>query len=187
MNAALVETRPKTDPWGLLGLPETAATLSYRARRGMRHGLTLRQPTPNGIHDPMSHMLIVETLLNVKPYEQFPTRALVGLLRLQFPWMAWDLVTVGRILGDLEEALVDVAPGPIQPLHRKRLRDGTYWTMNQTEAGWLVLVGLRRELQKLAELEIEQLQRGQKPDRLSSPLEECRSLRPAWANEPLLV
>lgn len=182
MNVTPIEMRPQTDLRGLRSMPDAALAIGARDRRALGGGLKLRMPVPNGVHDPLTHMLIVEALLNAMPDVRFSSAELTRRLQSDFPWIIWEAITVGRVLGDIHESLSGLMSGPMLPFDRTRLADGNRWNTRPTSYGWQALVRLRVDLQKLATEDIELTAAGTRPSRLDTPLQRCASLRPVLAD-----
>lgn len=73
-------------------------------------------PSKNGYGDPLSVMLVLDTLMRMSPKQVIRSGALTKHLNETCRQVFWDSVTVGRILGDLAEAAREYQRQTASPL-----------------------------------------------------------------------
>lgn len=141
-------------------------------------------PTPNGVEDPMTYMLVLDALMNIDPFIELRAKNFVAFLSLTYPQLSWDPVTVGRVTSDLCDNFEDVLGEKNGLLERSRDHLGAFYLIHQSPDTAKLAFRLRDDLQRLTEVEIAARKNGKKTDSLGSPLLECVSVRGAW-NSPL--
>ncbi len=118
--------------------------------RNTAHG-ALRHPTPNGIHDPLSVLAVLDVLQNLKAPVYFTTARLVQELEAFYPHILWDPVTVGRILGEIADEAGQADP-KLPALKRTRTSKSAYWNLfTECRAQWRWLYDARVWMQAEAE------------------------------------
>lgn len=140
-------------------------------RQGWRYErqpkIGLFYPSPNGFNDPLSVALVVDFLMRIEPNYMMTSSLLADGLREQFPHIAWDSVTVGRIMmGLVEEAAQTSRPNHQKPpLEESRYTNGRVFRINPSPGNHYWLAQLREYFGNLAIEHVEQARVGEKPDR----------------------
>lgn len=109
----------------------------------------LVHPVENGRQDPYSVACVVDLLLqlDVSTTPQFPTAALMPLLRRNYAHIAWDPITVGRILGEIAE--MAAVWDPQQPaLDHIRVAANSLWDLRSDRHANQWFWRLRRFIQE---------------------------------------
>jgi len=138
-NAAYVPT----DLAGYFERPKETRTWQHQVQ-------TSFHPSRAGHNDPLSVMLVLDTLMRIRPSDMIRAKYLVGLLRQLHPHLIWNTVTVGHILGELselaEEAFEDTER---RPLIQKRDFQSNFWQITVTADAWKWFSSLRTLIGKL--------------------------------------
>ncbi len=108
----------------------------HRREKWNKEAQHLLHATPNGYNDPLSHLLLLDTLMRLKPDQTIRANTMRDLLNRMRPQLSWDSVTVGRILNEL----ADMSEGRIK---RRRDRFGTFFLLDPTIETYQWLTTLR--------------------------------------------
>lgn len=173
-----VQPRDPGDRYGrqtISGATELATNRKMRLWTASRIQFVHR--TKNGIYDPYSYFHLVEELAHVKSWTRFTAAQLAQYLNQKRPQLAWDAVTVGRILGDLIDSWHEANPGDEnQPLRAWRSWDGNYYEMTDYAPARAVLLAMLDDLIGTCQTVHEIEETGQYAKRPVSPLGNCPSL-----------
>ena len=166
------------DTYGKLTMPGSAALVTDRQVRKIRHGrTTFFHRAKNGINDPYTFFHVVETLLDIEPNRQFNSGQLAAHLNQENPLLAWDAITVGRVLNDILENLAEANPDEkFQPLTRYRDWSGVFYETQHYAPARAVLFRLLNDLIRLCDALHKAEAAGEAPRRQESPLLSCPSV-----------
>jgi hypothetical protein len=127
----------------------------------------------NGYQDPITVLLVLDVLLDMRTDIEIRSQRLAGFLNERFPSHVWDAVTVGKVLADLHVAFENKlgrAQGLLWPAMD---RGGRFYVLNRTSDVLKVARALYLDLVRLAEIEAEVRANGRATDFMGSPLYEC--------------
>lgn len=113
----------------------------------------------NGYNDTVSHLLLVDSLLVLRPGQMIRANGLRDILNVDCPQLIWDATTVGRILGEIADLAKEANPKH-PPVTRDRDRFGHYFRIETTRQAYDWLHELRRHLRERAAEEIKFQDRG---------------------------
>lgn len=165
------------DPLSVRWLADTApGVVGTRAARRFDAALNWGYPTRNGTGDPLTYFLVLGALVNVNPSVEVRAKNLAEYLQLHFPQIAWDAVTVGRVLSDLCDNLEDVNGRKNAFLEVKRSSEGNYYYLHRTPDASKTALALLADLYRLCEIEMAVRKQGKKTDYPEGPLMECPSV-----------
>ena len=158
-----------------LGIGGLKGTSRRSGRWKVSRGWSYR--TPNGVEDPFTYMLVLDTLMRMDDQIELRANKMVKWLDFVAPQLSWDAITVGRVLSDLADTL-QMLPNEDQPfLVGGRDYLGRFYRLFPTPANQELLWNLRDDLQRLSEIEMIVRGRGDKTNFMGSPLLECPSAR----------
>jgi len=168
----------QTDPYGRQTLPGGRTLITERR---MRRWATAKNAffhrVRNGIHDPFTFFHVTETLLTVLPRNRFSAAELADHLNETKPVLAWDAVTVGRVLNDIRDSFRDANNHErFQPIVSTRHWTGTQYEIADYPEARAGLIRLVDDLVQLGTQLREAEDQGEAPKRLASPLAACPSL-----------
>lgn len=136
-----------------------------------------RYTIPNGTHDPMTYMLVLDLLLNIEHGIELRAAAVMDHLNSSRNGISWDSVTVGKVISDLCDAFETAIGAKSGLLERGRDWRGAFYVFhdNPTTArvGWALL----DDLMRLTEDEMVLRRQNRKTDFIGGPLLECASVR----------
>lgn len=167
--------QPNREPWlkdvlpGVLGVRQE--------RRWDVSNRTLRYPTLNGTQDPLTYLLVLDSLMNMHPDVELRAVSFAEWLSTHVEGYVWTSHTVGKVLSDLCEAFEDVLGAGNGLLTSGKDYRGAWYLFNRSKEAARVAYALREDLQRLSEAELKVRQLGRKTDTLGSPLMECPSVR----------
>ena len=166
------------DPRGIRSINGTADLTSDRKERAWTKArLRYIHRAKNGINDPYTFFHLVDELTNVAPDKQFTAASLAEHLNRERPHIAWDPITVGRVLGDLIESWEEANPGRVnQPIDSKRSWHGAAYWMTSYEPARAVLFALLQDLTTIGEDVYNTEMIGSRAERRVSPLVSCPSV-----------
>lgn len=173
-NASL-PAYPQSDPYGRRSTADTGAAMQERTSRALGRGKRiLFHRVKNGIHDPLTHFFVLDAVLHAKPDEYFQSVLLTKWLKANNQNLAWDTVTVGRVLSDIAESLKDACPDPERPpIIISRRWNGRYFAVSSLPVNRVMLHNLVVDLLALSEALITEEANGVETSRLSSPMLAC--------------
>lgn len=178
MTDARLPILGSNDRYGARSFPETEHLFTRRRLQRWSAGHErFFHRTKNGVNDPLTFYHVVHVLLTIRPNEWFTSRALVEYLVYTKPMLLWDAVTVGRVLGDLEDTFREVNGAENPPIQSKRYWNGTHYALANNAEARTALVNLLDDLDRASEefIAAEASTEGP-PKRLISPLASCPSL-----------
>lgn len=123
-------------------LRESVDVPRSKRERWHKEARELMHPAKNGYNDPLSHLLLIDTLLRLRHGQQIRAAALKDLLNKDRPQLLWDSVTVGRILTELTDMAAHRGATD-QHLTSARDRFGTFFIISDTPAAYVWLVAKR--------------------------------------------
>ncbi|HSE46745.1 MAG TPA: hypothetical protein VLA89_15595 [Gemmatimonadales bacterium] len=165
-----------TNQYGRQSIPGSAPLISDRTVRRLRHGSTaFRHPARNGVYDPVTYYHIVEALLSVKPEIPFKSAEFTDWLNRERDFMSWDATSVGRILNDIHDNLVDLL-GDESAFIVFRDWSAKYYETVSNPKGRAALLRLADDLARLAKEVVDQERAGPAVKRTESPLLHCPSI-----------
>lgn len=168
-----------TDQYGRQTMPGAANLITDRTIRRLRHGTAaLRHPVRNGVYDPVTFYHVVEVLLSLAPAQPFTSTQLVRWLNDERDFMSWDATSVGRILNDIHDNLVDTL-GSEDAFVAYRDWSNSYYETTNNPKGRAALLRLADDLARLSEAIVVQEKNGEIPKRLRSPMSDCPSIMEA--------
>lgn len=125
-----MKTFAPTDTHGKRTLAGAAGYITTKREKDIRTGRTSFPKPKNGYADPFTYWHILDALLTVEPNEIFKVQEFSTLLEDR-P-VAFDNITVGRVIRDIAESL-EMANAR-KPIDWNRYWDGTrYWVSDNTE------------------------------------------------------
>ena len=124
----------------------------------------LFRPSRNGYNDSLSHLLLIDTLMRLKPDQIIRAGKLRDLLAKNSPQLIWDSVTVGRMLTELSDiAGEDAKKGQKPHITQARDRYGAYFLISYGPDTYQWLADLRTVAANHFQDELEYLQKGLQP------------------------
>ena len=150
--------------------------LGAKEARDRRRSRRLFHTPKNGHSDPLTVLFVLDMLLWLKQDIELRANPLAEALNLEFPQFIWDPVTVGKVLADLHVAFEDKLGEKRGLMWAGIDQKGRFYTMNRTAEVMVVAKALRRDLVRLADLEIAVRATGPATDFGGSPLYECPSV-----------
>lgn len=129
----------------------------------------------NGIYDPITFFHVLDCLLEMKPGTLFTTREFVdGELRGHSQALAWDTVTVGRVIADMAESLHEA--NGTHPIEAVRRWNGMLYGVSKELEDRIAMENLLDDLATLSE-EVTRLESESLPvTRGHSPMNDCPSV-----------
>lgn len=125
-----IPTHAPADTHGRLSIPGMSTLVTAKRARSIRAARSAASKKKNGITDPFTYYHLVDAILEVAPGNIFTAKEFTGILD-ERP-IAFDPITVGRVLNDIAESLRDAYGRDV--LHIARQTDGRrYWTDAQIE------------------------------------------------------
>lgn len=121
----------------------------------------------NGYNDPLSNALVLDLLTRLKPDQVLRAGNLTPQLEREYPQIAWDNYTVGRIMGNL--AVFCKSQG-FDYVEMNRDYLGRYMTVDPTPESMAWLIDLRERVGQLAHEAVIASRRGEKLLRVEDPL-----------------
>jgi hypothetical protein len=110
----------------------------------------LSHPTPAGWCDPVSIALVLDAILRLEHDTTIRAGHLNDILNAEYPQVAWNPNTVGRILSELAEAAA--ATGAESPaIVRGLTRGGNRFAVNVDSLNWRWLYEVEKRMLDLAE------------------------------------
>lgn len=168
-------------PWGSKWMQdEIPGSLGSRQKMRWEASEHWAYTTPNGCYDPMTYLYILDAISNIDPDIELRSARLVEFLASKPYRLSWDSTTVGKVLSDLCDAFEDVLGKKMGLLERGRDWKGTFYRIHRSPDIAKVVLGLREDLYKATEAEMEARKAGNRPLALASPLLECPSVRGEW-------
>lgn len=116
------------------------------AKRMLKEARALTHPTPAGWCDPVSITLVLDLLLRLENDTTLRARHLTDLLTQEYPQVAWNPNTVGRILSELSEAAAVAGATTEPPIERNLTRGGNRFVVNVNTHNWNWLLGVRARM-----------------------------------------
>jgi hypothetical protein len=167
-----------TDIYGRISMAGSAPLITERQLRKITTGKNrLVHRAKNGINDPYTFFHLVEALLGVAPFQPFTAAQLVRYLNAERPSMTWDAVTVGRVLNDIRDNLVEANPNEqFQPISMLRDWSGVYYETVDYAPARAVLFRLINDLLAVCAEVQEAEASGEIARRTQSPLLACPSI-----------
>lgn len=133
----------------------------------------LFHPAKNGVYDPVTYALVVETLLKLRPGAYWYAGGLAQHLNDTEPGLIWDAVTVGRVLSDIADVTTEFLEGQEPIIRRSRDYRGRFYAMTASKEGRKLLVRLRELLRGLSHQIIARERQMEPSPRFESPLNLC--------------
>jgi len=158
------------------------AELGVRQRQRFDSSTHWAHRMANGLYDPLTYLLVLDTVANIDPNIELRAKALTEWLNLQRKQFLWDPVTVGKVLADIAEQFNAVL-GEANPfLPRGRDYRGAFYLIRRSEQAQALFVAVHEQLADLAQEEINLRAIHRPPQRLVSPLSEVAALRGEWVD-----
>lgn len=134
-------------------------------------------PIRNGYNDPLSCMLVLMGLLNIDEHVQLRASDYANWLSLRYPQVAWDAVTVGKILAVLAEVFEDRYGLKHGLLRGWKTTGGQIWYVQSNGEIASRSVALIEELHDMFLRQRTQLMQGQPYLRDQSPFYDCETMK----------
>ena len=139
----------------------------HKRDKWTKEAQSLFHPTPNGRNDPLTHMLVVDTLMRLKPDQMIRAGKLRDILAQQRPQISWDAVTVGRVMTELAD--VDREHNVTPRIRTGRDAKNTYFVVTNAPDTFAWLATVRQYLSEQVAEEKRQERNGfGKPGRMFS-------------------
>ena len=152
---------------------------------GTTDGFEWRYRTPNGLYDPLTYLLVVDAIANIEPDIELRTKNLVEWLNENYKQLRGDVITVGKVLMDIRESYEDVLGKKNGMLEQGADYKGNFYRIHHDPDTAKVYYGLREDLMRLARLEIEKRNRGERTTDMVSPLRDCPTVRTGFPGEEM--
>lgn len=176
-RTASVRLFAENDAYGRRTVIGAKSLISERKLRALdRQRRRFVHRTPNGIWDPITFYHLVDALLQIEPAHNFSAGQLAAHLNESHPAIAWDAVTVGRILNDIVESLSDANGQAHAGIATSRDWSGRYYETTDSVEGRAAMFRLLEDLAIMSEALVQAQATGTRTRRMSSPLTDCPSV-----------